>query len=302
MSKAQGGNEMGNEWQTTEVDQAIVETFGPQYPFVYWVNGRSQMKQLGGVPYTGGWFMPVDQLDTGKLNEENLPGSGWEHGSIEFENGGSQAGFYTKNIHIAMLVWRRRWIVNGVDGGFSWNDYKGASATGNPRGHMQMLGLIRGMEQFGPTFLSMKGMVSKAIVDTGPSGVFGAFNQYIIAEAANHRNGKRPPFMMFWMSIGPRMKGNIPEFTVVGQGSHSSTITLPCLIGVTEKLNAEGLGKRFVGAELFAELTRLRKDPDILTWEKAWSNTSLDNAEGASTNGLPDPEEPPFEYEDEIPF
>jgi hypothetical protein len=288
-------------WQTVEVDPTQVESFGPQYPFAYWLNGKPQMKQTGGVLYTGGWFMPVDNLDTGLLNEEGLPGPGWDHGEMVFESGNDQAGFFAKNIHIAMLVSRRRWIVNGVDGGFAWDDYKGAKASSganSPRGHMQILGLIKGAEQFGPVFLSAKGMTTKGITND----VFGAFNQNIIAEAANLRSGNRPPFFMFWMSIGPRMKTkDTPDFTVVGSGARTSTITLPCLAGVDGKADADALNKRYVGGELYARLAELRNSADVVTWEKAWDGSTTETEPGPSVSpGWPE-DLPPLD-EDEMPF
>jgi len=280
-------------WMEQQYDESTVEQFSERFPFAYWLNGDKKLKQLGGVPYTGGWFLPADQIDHGLLNEDGVPAKGWTAGQLDFQNGNSTDGFYAQNVSIAMLAWRRRWIVNNVNGGFAWNKYDEAKAQGNPRGHIQVLGMIHGLEAVGPMFLSAKGMVGKQIYGADNS-VFSGFISNVILEAAKLRGGKgKPPFRMFWMTIGPETDGKEPKFTTVGSGNETSVITLPALVGVPGKLDKAALTKRYVGNDLFAEMEALVQSPEVESWRTGWDKTALE--ENAS------PEEPEFNDED-MPF
>ena len=279
---------MAETWMEQTYDQGTVESFGPAFPFAYWVNGDKKLKQIGGVPYTGGWFLPADQVED-RLNADGLPGPGWTAGTQEFRNGQSQDGFYARNVSIAVLVWRKRWIVNDIRGGFAWKEYEKAKVEGNPRGHLQVLGVFHGMEEYGPLVLSSKGMVSKAITDNA----FAAFNRYVIAEAARLKRAK-PPFRMFWLTVGPEMDGDNPRFTTVGTGSETSIITLPCAVGLTAKLDKAALGKRYVGNELFGRLNELRVDADVLAWATAWDTTNLAEPDPESALAAVDDPDLPF--------
>lgn len=285
------------------VDQETVEVSGPEYPFIQWVNGKPSLKQAGGVVYTGGWFLPASQASE--------PPDGWTPGALVHDNGQETPGYFRRDITVAVIRMRRRWLVyeNATSSSYPWDDYKTASTVaarggGKATGHTQALCIVKGLEHLGPVVLTMKGTVSAAFTGSrGKDGVLSRFNNLVIREA-NNINARRGvpnkfPYRAFWLAVGPKRddKGN-PVFDEVGTRPNSSMVTLPTALGLADKLPAGELAKMFVGKEALAEFTQHYTAAE--TWANAWNQAMSAEPAEAGGNGYM-PEEPPLP-EDEMPF
>lgn len=267
-----------------EIDQETVEITGPQYPYVQWVNGKPPLKPAGGVPWTGGWFMP----DQGNFVEAK----GWTAGELTHDDGKATIGFFARDITVAVIRIRRRWLVYQGDQArsFAWDNYKTASDLGKATGHLQTLALIRGLEEHGVFVLTMKGTICRAFTTGGKggTGVLSEFSRVIVAEA-NNLNAKRGvsakfPYRAFWLTVGPVRdeKGN-PNYTEVGQKPNSSLVTLPVALHLPEKVQPGDLEKRFVGMELLTTLNNYYREAE--EWAKAWDYDGAGQPAGGNGNG-----------------
>jgi len=285
------------------IDQDTVEEDLVGYPWIQWVHGSPQMKQLGGVPYTGGWFMPLDA--SGLDDEAEI--EGWERGSLMHSNGDESEGFFARDITVALIRSRRAWQVYG-DGGrtqlFPWNAYDEAKAVGRPSGKLQMLCVVRGLAEPRPVVLTVHGSVSQAfsVSRTGDS-VLNAFNRCVVTPANKlaSKAGKagRWPYRAFWLTVGPdRDKDGNPIFVTVGDESASSKVTLPIALGLSEKMAPKEIAQRFVGADLLDETTAYWRDAE--EWASAWDEMT-DVTPSGDEEVEPD-ETGVYASEDDIPF
>lgn len=287
-------NEFGWLDAVNDIDQSTVEVTGPEYPYIQWVNGKPPMKAAGGVVYTGGWFLPEGQVSA-------HPGDGWTAGELVHDDGTSTEGFFARDITVAVIRMRRRWYVNEAQASFPWNEYDKAQIMGKPSGQAHILSLVRGLEDVGPMALTVKGTVCRAFMGSKQSeGVLGAFNRLVIREA-NALNAKRNvkakfPYRAFWLAVGPKRddKG-LPVFDEVGQ-TQKSLVTLPTAVGLTAKLAAGELAKRFVGPELITTLNRYYSEADA--WAIAWDTPAAEPAHNDNNDFVGEP--PPLE--DDMPF
>jgi len=233
-----------------EIDQSTVETEQVGYPYVQWVNGDKRLKAAGGVPYTGGWALPVANIDA-----EALPG--WTRGELTHDNGTTDVWF-KRDISVAVIRTRKAWAV--FDGQatrlFPWNQYDEAKAAGKPRGKLQVLCYIKGLEEQGPHMLTLRGSFARAFTE----GVGASFAKYVIAPVnkENARRGVKAKFPMraFWLTVGPdRDTNGEPRFTEVGSKPNSSLVVLPVALGLSDKLTMQDIGKLFVGKDVLTVAT-----------------------------------------------
>ncbi len=276
-----------------EIPQDSVETQSVQYPWVQWVNGKPALKKAGGVAYTGGWFISLD-------NAGETPLAGWEKSELTHANGDSTPGWFARDIKIAVIHTRKRWVVgtNGQSQQFPWTEFDAAKAAGRPSGNAQILALVAGLEHLGPVIVTTKGSTSQAMLGSARAeGVMGAFWKRVIgtANGANRARGVKSSFAMraFWMCVGPQRdaQGN-PMFTTVGQVNSSTQVTLPTLIGVGDKPTVDEVGKLFVGKDLLTELNDLRTETQ--DWARAWD--TMDPAPAQEHAEIPDVEK------EDLPF
>lgn len=285
--------------EARNVDQATVETSGPEYPYIQWVNGQPTLKQAGGVAYTGGWFAQAEQFDG------ELPG--WTAGTLVHRDSSETAGFFKRDIEIAVIHWRRCWIV-GQDGKsltFAWANYDQAKGAGKPTGRLHVLALVRGLESQGPLVLTMKGLVGATFTGSRKElGVLGEFNRFVIrpANSINVRRGLKAkwPYRAFWLCVGPdRDDKGAPTFSKVGQGDSTSLVTLPVALGLPEHADTVALQKLFVGGELLRTLNDFYRETE--EWARAWDTIK---AQTVTPGSEPD-DVPPAEFPEEtepIPF
>jgi hypothetical protein len=255
--------------QVDQVDQTTLDQGAPTYPFVQWTNGKPTLKQLGGVPYTGGWFMPATQQQC-----EDDAMTGWARGVLDHENGDSTEGWFTKSLHVAVLRWRRCWRVgmNGASRRFPWSAYDEATQHGKPSGRLQVLAMLPGDEL--PTVLTLSGTAARAFAPSRQgSSVLNDLQRYVLLPANKLARAKGKlanwPWRAFWLEVGAALdaKGG-PVFTTVGTGNATSQVTLPVALGLHDKMTPEELGKLFVGAK---NLTLFNETyADTAAWAAAW--------------------------------
>jgi hypothetical protein len=240
---------LDQQWLDTanEVPQETVDTEQQGYPYLQWASGNRLLKAVGGVPYTGGWALPSANIDA-----EQIPG--WTRGELTHGNGSTDVWF-CQNVTVAMIRSRKAWVTNdGQTNQFwAWNQYNAAKAAGKPRGKLQILAYVKGLEAHGVFMLTLRGSFARAVTET----IIPALAKYVLGPA-NQVNAKRGvkskfPSRAFWVTIGPQRElDGGPHFVEVGVKPNSSLVVLPMAIGLSDKLTMADIGKLFVGKELLA--------------------------------------------------
>lgn len=286
-----------------EVDQETVEQEAIGYPWLQWVHGNPQLKQLGGVPYTGGWFLPQDAAGL----DDDAEIEGWQRGTLTHADGNETDGWFTRDITVSMVRSRRAWHVrvNGQTTIFPWSEYdqaKAASQGGSLTGRTQILAVIKGLDTPRPVVVTVHGSVGKAFsMSRSGDTVLTRFTRCVITPAnklvAKSGRSGRYPYRAFWLTVGPaRDDKGAPVFETVGEGAESSKVTLPTALGLHDKMTGQEIGALFVGSELLAETTVMWREAE--EWATAWEHkieaepvTDDDNGDGAV-----------YASEEEIPF
>lgn len=256
------------------VDQSTVESNEVQFPIVQWAYGDPKLKQLGGMPYKGGWFIS-ETMAPADLSEY-----GWEKTVMSHDDGSETEGYWAEQISISVIRDRRRWEVQDSaerrNLNFAWKDYEAARAIGSPKGRSHVLVIIQGLEEFGPFCLTLKG--TAGLHFNGSGKVKGALSMFdgVVLRAANElskKAGKKGvwPRRAFWLTVGRDQdaKGN-PNFTVVGQGDNSTRLVVPVAIGLPEKHTEVNLGEFYVGKALLDRTQEIYND--VEPWATAWDD------------------------------
>lgn len=257
--------------------------FGSQFPLVQWVNGDPAKKGVGGIAYTGGFFISAD------AGIEKPPG--FEDYTLHTQDGEEVKGFAIRDLKdVAVIRHRRCWTSdpgnNGLVLRFGWNDYESADAYGSARGVAHLLIGIKGVEE--PLLLSFRGMTAKAMMGMGRDrGVIPTFGQVILGaakrEARKNKMTKTFPLCAFRLNIGPdRDDKGVPAFTTVGTGSNTSKITLPVWLDATDGVvSAKELQRRYVGNELLGAYQDVHREAD--EWVHSWDSEVLAERAGRAT-------------------
>jgi len=280
---------LDQQWLDTanDIDQTTVEVERQQYPYIQYVNGNRQLKVAGGVLWHGGWALPCANIDA-----ETLPG--WTRGALE--HGTSQTDVWlSREITVSMIRNRKAWTV--FDGQqnlyFPWvGGYDKAKLAGHPRGKLQTLVYVKGLESHGVYMLTLRGSFAQAFTDK----VMPEFVKYVItpANAANAKRGLKNKFPLrsFWLTLGPQheLDGG-PHFVEVGVKPNSSLVVLPMAIGLSDKLTMANIGKLFVGKDLLAASTVAYTDAEGWATALEQSQPVAETVAAASDGGV---EEIPF--------
>ena len=249
-----------------DIPQDTIDTEQQGYSYIQWVNGNKALKALGGITYTGGWALPCANIDA-----EQVPD--WARGELQHGNGSTEVWF-AREITVSMVRSRKAWMVNDgqTNQYFAWNQYDAAKAAGKPRGKLQILAYVKGLESHGPFMLTLRGSFARAITEA----ILPAFTKYVLgpANAVNAKRGVKSkfPYRAFWLTIGPMHEADgAPHFTEVGQKPNSSLVVLPVPVGLHDELTTADLGAMFVGKDLLTVTT--------LTYQEAegWA-TALEQA------------------------
>jgi hypothetical protein len=286
------------------VDQNKVESQGPQYPMIQYVNGKSALRAAGNIMYTGGFFLPAESVQASEL-------PGFEAMTLEHTNNTSTEGWGARDLEIAFLRLRRCWEVRGESRAqyFVWKDYEGAQAYAQknalsmPKGRTHVLVAVRRLEGLGPMVLTLSGTAARNFVGSRQSpGVMGDFNANIIRPAskiAAAQGGRGVfPYRAFWLRIGPErdVKGN-PVFTLVGKKNAQSPVT-PLVYRGPLSPDENELDQLYVGRELMDIFDGYWEEAE--EWAHKWDSFGKAEAEPEAKDDadgnefLDDDEEIPF--------
>lgn len=288
---------MSNWYDSVEtIDQNTVETTGMVYPYCQWVHGQTALEDLGlgSVAYTGGWFIPKDNLASAP--------AGWSIMTLKHSNGSKTEGYGSRDIEVAVLAARSRWTstTGGQMRRFPWKEYDAALATSDDHkavGHTQVAVVIKGLEHIGIFVLTLKGTTGKAwkqiVVD---------FRKCVVntADAIAREKGKRGkfPFRAFWLRVGPKRKANgEPDFVEVGKkATGTRMVTPPVLMGINDRLTEADIKRLFVGEASLVRFNELYTEAQTWARDPSWDG-SQEEAQPA-TSGEP----APVDDEEETPF
>jgi hypothetical protein len=284
-----------------DVDQTTVDSEGPSYPIIQWVNGDKRMKGAGGVPYTGGWFLNAEMIEA-----DELPG--WTKGELIHSNNESTEGFFTRDLTFALIRRRRSWRlrVDNKERIFAWDKYDEAKQFGQPfnetpYGRLHVLVVVRGLEDMGPFVLTMRGSISKAFSPSRKEDTIINQVQRLILRPANalaHKAGKSNNWALyaFWLTVGPKRddKGQ-PVYEAVGREGQQSYVTLPTLLGATDKMTSQQIGALFVGRENVQAFAQHYRDAE--EWQTAFDGMDLasQTTDDDPSGGAEEPETAPVE-------
>lgn len=251
--------------------------FGPAYAIAQWVNGNPKNKQVGGIAYTGGFFVSVDA----NIPEAELKAAGFDNCTLVTNDGNELKGYSIRNLRIVPVRYRRCWQVTPATGlaqRFGNDEFDEAQLLGKPRGVSHLLVEIPKITQ--PVMLTFRGMTSKEILGMGKDrGIIPSYGAKILGAAKQvaRAAGRKTeyPLCAFQLTIGPETEadGKKPKFTEVGT-TDKSQITVPVWVdepnGVVTK---EHLGSLFVGNEHLGVLQDWHGEAD--EWVEAFSTENL---------------------------
>jgi hypothetical protein len=281
--------------------------FGPAYATVQWLNGDPKQKSVGGISYTGGFFISLEA----NVPEVELKAAGFEPFTLVTGEGEEVQGFAVRNLTVSPIRFRKCWQVDRegqLSQRFSNEEFDEASLLAKPRGVGHVLVGVKGITQ--PLVLAFKGLAVKDVLGMGNDrGIIPSYGTIILGAAkqvARQANRKQDyPLCSFTMTIGPDTEdGKKPKFTEVGSGENTSMVTKPTWIDApTGAVDRPHLTKIFVGNETLGKYQDWHSEAqewvDAFTTEKLAARrsrlskgTSGGGASSSSSdNGVPGPNE-----------
>lgn len=266
------------------------------YPTVMWMTGDPGSEKLGpdNMEYVGGFFLATvyrngeklfqrlpEGADKAQYAEVDFSGMGWKRDYFINSNNERVNGWWRKTLEAAFICGRERWeVYQEVEGKtkvLGFTNYKDAEAKGGPRGQMQVLAIVKGMEDFGPVVFRFKGYAMKAFkgqADFSPFGVLHQFQNKVTIPAGRlllkaDGTPSNINYRSVWCLFGPHMKDGAPVFYKAGKGDKSTMIVVPAYHGgAIEK--KEDISKFYVGANLITTVNMLFDN--ATEWANAWKN------------------------------
>ncbi len=290
---------------TITLDKRISEEMGDpmagegeiKLPFpapVFWVlNGRAELKQLGGARYYGGWATNAEDLDdiaaqinkpipAGLAASEFIPREAKEDEAVNI--------YSARFVSVALIS--RRLSSMTKDGQRFPGYHKGASP------HLQALCYLAykdGSDKkspkivtWSPVVLSAKGYQAGYLLD--------AFTKWENSTAKARREfapGVKAHF--FFATVGTF--GDKPKNKIVGTGKNTSPIT-PLELYQLPEINEDLLKMLFVGETLANDMLTLKNE--ARDWLDAWKTPKTEQKISNTENELPSDEQYPAE--DELPM
>lgn len=268
-----------------DVDQDQIESESIRFPTIMFNSGDSSKRPKKnqadtGVSWRGGFFIPKDALGDGV----DLSDQEWIEDSFIAHSGGEVEGWYKPQVSLMHITRRRRWEVKDAGLNFAWKDSKIAKEAGNMRGHQQSLIIAKGLEDFGPFCLSMRGHTQMAFngdMEYANSGCLTTFKRTVIqkandvTKAATAKGVKAAvwDYYGFWLTVGASVTADgEPLFFEVGKGKKTSHVVLPVPVGLPATAAEVDLNQYFVGPDM---LHLARTTLDMLKssgWLYAWDN------------------------------
>jgi hypothetical protein len=237
---------------------------GASHPWFQWVNGKSALKAAGNIAYTGGFFVPREQIDAGKY--------GWSPFTNTVGGNTEVDGFQQRDLTLCVIAIRRWWVVKVGDksvnykggGPDSYDIAQRAGGGKNPTGKVNVLCIVRGMEEVKPVVFTAAGYVGMAFAGgkAGTESVMSLFTDRILRRWKALRGDKElPATRCFWITVGPqRNPAGAPNFIMVGKQGAQSPVTLPTLLNTPEESTLEQIEKRYIGDTLFDESWKIFLD------------------------------------------
>jgi len=228
------------------LDPSAQEAMEFSAPSVQWVNGKQSLKQVGGVPYTGGFLFPYEYLTEGAT----IPR--WEPARRVVGDGKEIEGLGCAMAGISIVRYRRRWVSddNIVR---SWNNYEPGL---NLRSHMQAVGFIKGYPD--PVCFTWKGMSMENVLTA-----LQEHHRKIVSLVNKTIPADKPklPTYAFWLGIKPG------AHAMVGQGQKKSEVTPPTLF-LPKAVTLDYCKGIYVGREVLLASQQLFHELD--SWVKNW--------------------------------
>lgn len=283
-----------------DVDQDQIESESIRFPTIMFNSGDSSKRPKKtqadpGVSWRGGFFIPKDALGDGV----DLSDQGWIEDSFisKSSDGGEVEGWYKPQITLMHVARRRRWEVRDV-ANFAWKDSKAAKAAGSMRGHQQSLIIIKGLEDFGPFCLSMRGHTQMAFngdMEYANSGCLISFKRTVIqkandvTKAATAKGVKAAvwDYYGFWLTVGAAVTADgEPMFFEVGKGNKTSKVVLPVPIDLPATAAEVDLNQYFVGPDMLHQARTILDMVKAEGWLHGWDNlTQGDDADPSTGSG-----------------
>jgi len=253
-------------------------------PVLWWVNGKKDLKELGGVKYFGGWAGSDDDIELA-VNEYGPLPDGFV---LETHNGrsGEYAVYSKRNIITVIIKTRTRWLTGD---------------NGKARSHSQTLALLgkkNDQGQFvswGPVVLSAKGYITDRLKKSMDEWQ---------RHTAKIRSEVAPgvPSWYFWSSFGTFGERN---GEMVGGGQNTSEITPP--MAYCPEMSADLLRNLYVGGETAKMISDLAEQAREWATDKRWikGKEAEDDEESLSIANRPmtDAElDAALNFEEEDPF
>src|SRR4030043_1289680 len=146
------------------VDQGSIDILDEGFPFFQWKHGNPEMKELGGVKYTGGWFIQADNID-----EELANVTEWlKPGAFVYDNGGEEEGYFARDLTVAIIRYRRCWEIRYQNGEkrkrYAQTDFEKAAqfatlVDSRVNGRAQICVGVKELEDAGLFILTIHGIV-----------------------------------------------------------------------------------------------------------------------------------------------
>lgn len=289
-------------------DADSVEQSNIKFPVIQFKTGDSSKAPTKknpadpGISWRGGFFIEKDAVRDPDDNQPvDLTEYGWLADSfISKESGEEVEGYYAPMISVCHIEYRRSWTVGrGKEVRyFPWNANKQAKEAGTPRGLMQSIVLVKGLERFGPFCLSMRGHVQMAYKadhkDYLMTGVMSSFRRTVLQKAMDVNKEKAPkgvaaapaPYYGFWMSMeaSTDSKGE-PKFFEVG-ASDKYRVVLPVPVGLPADAKEVNLDDFFVGDAVVYKAREIRSMLAAEGWKEALNNLDTAKPEPAKAPAM----------------
>ncbi len=203
------------------------QDFTDVYPRIQWMHGKRQMKQLGGMAFTGGLFIPADQFP-------NFQAEGWAEASFIASSNEEIPGYYSPKAHLAIIRVKKFW------------DDKGS--------HVHAICAVKGIDGI---FSLQVGGISKALAF---ERLFTAHRTQIVALANRSKpDGAKglEPFAL-WCVINPDEHSTQAN---KNDSSKSSEVTRPILF-TPDEVNIEYVRSLWVGTENYKTFAGYYKETE----------------------------------------
>lgn len=239
-------------------DQSARDVERVSYPLIFWKNGDSKMKKLGGFAYTGGFFFADTEIEKAGVQTGTL-GDTWIKESFQGDKSEEVTGLYANRAAIALVRTRSRWVKKGER-----VEVLPITAKYEPgfRMQMQAAGFVKGHP--GLLTFSFKGYAVSGLKNEW-NGIKPTIQSHInrIVSIANAKapEGKKLPPYAFWLKVqaGPHV--------TVGKPGNSSDATLPILY-LPKEVTEEYVHGCYVGRENLIAFQKAYHD--LEDWAKEW--------------------------------